>query len=665
MKNTQKLFLGIIAFLLSGSTMLYAQTTDSLELVNLYNATDGPNWTNNDNWLVPGQPISTWYGLTVDPGAGGFGGVVGEIDLSGNNLSGTLPALSFSVLNIYDVSHNNLSGVVPNMGLSPAGGTTTLDVFNITYNQFTYADISPNVQFNQPIGNNEGFRYAQQYGFFGSAQALLTKVGDTVTLNANYEGPPSNDLQFEWRRDRGEVIAKQFSADSTYQITSLTPGQLGRYYSAVSDVPGEPGMEFISYDVLLYNYTVGPNGSDIRPNELILDFSLLNATQLSSVSDLITAGDIAVIDSCNCTKDIVLLDIINEDTDVLKGIVPTTGKQESAEDESRSGDVQDNNYDIRLGEQKPADIWDLSFLNQPLFIKNTPLIKIAVIDTGHESNPLLNDYEINDNPPHDACIFGANFVDNNSNIAAKHPHGNHISSLILKDVNPETPIGILPVKAFGEDGSGTLFDMICGIHYALDNNARVINISAGYTGEKSDLLEAALDRSRKEKAIIVTAAGNGDENGGFSLDDKSFYPAVLDHNNMVVVGSITPNDKLSKFSNYSESHVDILAYGECIKGAGLGGDTEILSGTSQSTALVTREIAIQIAHVPSSSFKEIIQRIPKKDITITDYNGDSQTVKKIDITQELTGWLKYLLIGLFVLFLIIFIIWRIWKNNNP
>ena len=36
---------------------------DSLALVELYNSTNGPGWTNNDNWLT--GSIDTWYGITV------------------------------------------------------------------------------------------------------------------------------------------------------------------------------------------------------------------------------------------------------------------------------------------------------------------------------------------------------------------------------------------------------------------------------------------------------------------------------------------------------------------------------------------------------------------------------------------------------------------------
>ena len=38
--------------------------TDREVLVALYNATDGPNWTNNTNWLSE-EPIWEWYGVCL------------------------------------------------------------------------------------------------------------------------------------------------------------------------------------------------------------------------------------------------------------------------------------------------------------------------------------------------------------------------------------------------------------------------------------------------------------------------------------------------------------------------------------------------------------------------------------------------------------------------
>ena len=50
----------------------------------LYNAMDGPNWTNNTNWLS-NNDISTWHGVTVSNGK------VTDLDLSANNLTGMIP----------------------------------------------------------------------------------------------------------------------------------------------------------------------------------------------------------------------------------------------------------------------------------------------------------------------------------------------------------------------------------------------------------------------------------------------------------------------------------------------------------------------------------------------------------------------------------------------
>ena len=53
-------------------------------LVALYEATDGPNWNNNTNWLSD-APLGEWYGVTTEAGR------VTELILSQNQLSGEVP----------------------------------------------------------------------------------------------------------------------------------------------------------------------------------------------------------------------------------------------------------------------------------------------------------------------------------------------------------------------------------------------------------------------------------------------------------------------------------------------------------------------------------------------------------------------------------------------
>ena len=52
----------------------------------LYNATDGPNWTNRTGWTTD-RPLGEWHGVTTDASERVIG-----LDLEDNNLSGPLPA---------------------------------------------------------------------------------------------------------------------------------------------------------------------------------------------------------------------------------------------------------------------------------------------------------------------------------------------------------------------------------------------------------------------------------------------------------------------------------------------------------------------------------------------------------------------------------------------
>ena len=60
---------------------------DSLSLVAIYQTAGGDAWTNNTNWLQAGQPISSWFGITVNEETG----CVSSLDLPNNNLVGIMP----------------------------------------------------------------------------------------------------------------------------------------------------------------------------------------------------------------------------------------------------------------------------------------------------------------------------------------------------------------------------------------------------------------------------------------------------------------------------------------------------------------------------------------------------------------------------------------------
>ena len=104
-------------------------TNERDALIALYEATDGANWKNSDNWLTD-KPLGSWYGVSTDGS-----GRVTELDLSRNELNGLVPDLSaLTNLMKLDLSRNRMRRNIS--GLSRLTNLTELDV---SYNLLTEA----------------------------------------------------------------------------------------------------------------------------------------------------------------------------------------------------------------------------------------------------------------------------------------------------------------------------------------------------------------------------------------------------------------------------------------------------------------------------------------------------------------------------------------------
>ena len=113
------------------------RSRDEAALVALYNATDGPNWRRNTNWLTD-APLGDWAGVSANRITSNDR-VVGEcvtvLSLGNNQLSGEMPAELGNLLSLERLSlnDNQLSGEIP----SELGNLLNLQRLDLSDNQLS------------------------------------------------------------------------------------------------------------------------------------------------------------------------------------------------------------------------------------------------------------------------------------------------------------------------------------------------------------------------------------------------------------------------------------------------------------------------------------------------------------------------------------------------
>ena len=244
----------------------------------------------------------------------------------------------------------------------------------------------------------------------------------------------------------------------------------------------------------------------------------------------------------------------------------------------------DDNYDYKLGIDPPdpglvgPKTPNLSSLVIPL---SEHTVKVGIFDTGF--NPNLNG---GDTPNSSG---GWDYINNSDQVEPDHYHGSHIASIAYGMINQDSEsenIKYYNYKILNEDGSGLLSDIIISAEEAIVNDGvNILNFSlSGLNGgDLSSHLINMLEASSDENVLFVLSAGNAAVN----VDFNTVIPAALQGLNVVTLASSRQNGKLSLFSNYGATTVDMLSPGENITGVDNYGDPLTLSGTSQSAAVAT------------------------------------------------------------------------------
>ena len=202
-------------------------------------------------------------------------------------------------------------------------------------------------------------------------------------------------------------------------------------------------------------------------------------------------------------------------------------------------------------------------------------------------------------------IVGDNYADlkeskygNSQVMGPKAEHGTHVAGIIAANRENETGIrgicseALIMVIRVVPDGDERDKDVANAIRYAVDNGAKVINMSFGkpLSPNKAEV-DLAVKYALSKDVLIIHAAGNDAKN----LEIDSNYPnprfEVVDYTaqNWIEVGASSwekGKRMVAPFSNYGRMKVDVFAPGVDINSCIPDNKYATFSGTSMAAPVV-------------------------------------------------------------------------------
>lgn len=598
--------------------MLNAQvnTEDSLALVAFYNELDGDDWTNNDGWL--NGPISTWFGVILEDTR------IFAIDLPNNNLRGDVPndITTIGSLRQIFINNNQITSLPDFNGNSPILRLVVndnlledlpqiqidiLEVFSCQNNFLEFDDLegiqAGIIEFNYspqaPIGE-ESFMYASP----GDDLQLTIETGGTFN-------------EYTWLQDGDPIGAPSFNPE--LDLSPVTSGDGGIYTVEVTN-DEFPALTLRGRAQEVVVLERDELGGLFVPNHMIIVFTE-DATQFvkDTLRDFYQA---TLLEECLCGS-IELWEL--PDTSHLGDGNFLVGVEETKESATGKSKVEDtgNNYLLFLLEKagkkqiRKKSKTSFEMMMPPPPPSTEPIV--AIIDVGVDGNhPDLStsmwrnpDEIINNADNDDNCIVddvrGYDFVNSdtgpNDLISG---HGTHLAGIIAEDPAINR-VQIMPVKSHDDSGQGFLFEALCGIYYAGEQDADIINLSWGYQGNPSSVLEESIRYFGEDcGTLFVTSAGNE------TSDNDLFphYPSSFELDNLIAVAALDKTEtQLAQFTNFGQTSVDIAAPGTRIFSTIPGGGYDFRDGSSMAAAAVSNAAALILQQRPDLTYvnlKDII-----------------------------------------------------------
>ncbi|MEO0073350.1 MAG: S8 family peptidase [candidate division WOR-3 bacterium] len=235
--------------------------------------------------------------------------------------------------------------------------------------------------------------------------------------------------------------------------------------------------------------------------------------------------------------------------------------------------------------------WDLATGGQ---------VKLAIVDNGVDY--LHPDLAANFDPANRGYDFvrGDNDPRPDNASVPEAFHGTHVAGIAAAAIDNSLGVAgwaqvqLLAVRCLNDSGQGNTTDVASGIRWAVDQGARVVNLSLGATYSPQPLTEAC-NYAVQQGALLVAASGN---DGLGSIN----YPAALEA--CVAVGALSTDSRLASFSNYGHEQ-EVVAPGVDILSTGLNGTYLKADGTSMAAPQVAGVAALVLAHSPGLSLPRL------------------------------------------------------------
>ena len=233
-------------------------------------------------------------------------------------------------------------------------------------------------------------------------------------------------------------------------------------------------------------------------------------------------------------------------------------------------------------------------------------------------------------------------VGDNPDILNDKPYGNNI--LKYEDASHGTQVaGLVGAKrnnSYGIDGVADNVKLMIikavpvgdeydkdeanAIRYAVDNGARVINMSFGKKiSPHKAWVDAAFKYAAEHDVLLIQASGNENQD----MDAKPEFPndmfedgSSADADNVINVGAsgMKPDTILATdFSNFGQKNVDVFAPGVKITSIGMDAETTTDDGTSFSAPIVSGIAALIREYYPELSAKQVKQAILRSAAPLT------------------------------------------------